>query len=172
MATKKKQIAIAGWVAQTQAEAADAIRQIGDKQRELTRLKTAMNDQIAAVTATFEGDWTKLQAEIDGLGNGVQIWATANRSALTANLTIKSANLITGEIAWRFNPASVSITKAEDVLNYMQEKPELARFIRTAAEINKIALLAEPDEAVKIPGVKIKKGTETFTITPFEQDAS
>lgn len=45
------------------------------------------------------------------------------------------------------------------------------RFIRTRQEINKEALLNEPEVAKGIAGVTIKQGLEDFVIKPFEQDA-
>ena len=47
----------------------------------------------------------------------------------------------------------------------------LDRFIRTKQEINKEALLNEPEVAKGIAGITIKTGVEDFVIKPFEQVA-
>jgi len=44
----------------------------------------------------------------------------------------------------------------------------LEKFIRVKEEINKDAMLAEPDQAMKVPGVTIKSGGEDFIIEPLE----
>lgn len=46
----------------------------------------------------------------------------------------------------------------------------LVRFIRTKEEVNKEAMLNEPELAATVAGVTIKTGVEDFVITPFEQD--
>ena len=50
MASKKK-VRAAQWVCQSKELTAEAIRALGDAQRELTRVETEINDQIAAITA-------------------------------------------------------------------------------------------------------------------------
>ncbi|MEF9839204.1 host-nuclease inhibitor Gam family protein, partial [Escherichia coli] len=47
----------------------------------------------------------------------------------------------------------------------------LERFIRTKEEVNKQAILAEPDAVKGIAGIKVNKGAEGFEVEPFEQDA-
>ena len=46
----------------------------------------------------------------------------------------------------------------------------LVRFIRVKEEVNKEAMLNEPELAATVAGVTIKTGVEDFVITPFEQD--
>ena len=52
------------------------------------------------------------------------------------------------------------------------EKLGLARFLRTKTEINKEAILADPDAVSGIAGLSIQTGVEDFVITPFEQVAA
>jgi phage host-nuclease inhibitor protein Gam len=79
----------------------------------------------------------------------------------------KSANLVTGEVSWRQRPPSVSISKANDVIQRLRGLG-LFRFIREKEEINKEAILAEPAEVAGIKGIKLGTGVEDFVITPFE----
>ena len=44
----------------------------------------------------------------------------------------------------------------------------LHRFIRTKDEVNKEAMLNEPELAATVAGVSVIKGKEDFAITPFE----
>ena len=55
MASKKK-VRAAQWVCQSKELTAEAIRALGDAQRELTRVETEINDQIAAITAERKGE--------------------------------------------------------------------------------------------------------------------
>jgi phage host-nuclease inhibitor protein Gam len=48
----------------------------------------------------------------------------------------------------------------------------LGRFIRTKEEINKEAILNEPDAVAGVAGIAIQRGVEDFVITPFEQEVS
>jgi len=48
----------------------------------------------------------------------------------------------------------------------------MTRFIRSKDEINKEAILNEPQAVVGVAGISIKPGVEDFVITPFEQELS
>ncbi|EPC4825652.1 host-nuclease inhibitor Gam family protein, partial [Salmonella enterica] len=81
----------------------------------------------------------------------------------------KTANLITGEVAWRTKPDSVSIKGVELVLETLK-KLKLDRFIRRKEEVNKDAILADKKAVENIKGISIVSGKEVFSITPFEQE--
>ena len=82
----------------------------------------------------------------------------------------KTANLVTGEVAWRQVPPSVQVRGAEAVLDRLQVMG-LGRFIRSKDEVNKEAMLAEPEAVRGITGITIVTGLENFSITPFEASA-
>ena len=167
MAKTTKIKAVASVLAcQSKDQAMDFIRQIGDKQREIVRIETRMNDKIAEITDSHKGDITQIQLEIQGMTTAVQTWCEANRSNLLKKGS-KTANLITGEVSWRFNPPSVSLRKIEDVLASLKEKG-LTQFIRVKEEVNKEAILADPLAVKDVAGVTIKSGQEFFEIKPFE----
>lgn len=167
MAKKSKIKAIAsGLACQSVTEVQDFIRQIGDKQREIVRIETLMNDKIAEITASHNGEINAIKREITGMSTAVQTWCEANRNVIVKKGS-KTANLITGEVSWRFNPPSISLRKVEDVLATLKEM-KLNRFIRVKEEVNKEALLAEPLTAMKVAGVTVKSGQEFFEIKPFE----
>ena len=151
---------------QSKDQVMDFIRQIGDKQREIVRIETRMNDKIAEITDSHKGDITRIKLEIEGMTTAVQTWCEANRDALLKK-GLKTANLITGEVSWRFSPPSVSLRKIDDVLASLKEKG-LTRFIRVKEEVNKEAILADPLAVKDVAGVTIKSGNEYFEIKPFE----
>lgn len=155
----------------TQEQVQSAIKEIGDLTREHTRLTTLMNDEITAITERYTPQLNRLTDEQKPLQEAVQEYCEAHRDELTENGKTKTANLITGEVSWRARPPSVSVRNAEGVLENLQ-KLGFDRFIRTKQEINKEALLAEPDIAKGIAGITIKQGVEDFVIKPFEAEVA
>ena len=98
----------------------------------------------------------------------MQIWFEANRDALTSGGKVKSAALTTGEIGWRMRPPSARITGQDAVLDVLR-RLGFGRFIRQKEEVNKEAILNEPEAVAHVPGIAISQG-EDFFITPFEAE--
>ncbi|MCA3288205.1 MAG: host-nuclease inhibitor Gam family protein [Roseomonas sp.] len=149
-------------------EAEAYLERIGSIQREIQLNKTVLAEAVARVTADIEASSAKLGEEHDRLFRGLQLWAEANRHALTDGGKTKTVRLNNGSIAWRLAPPSVQIKGQEAVLAYlMQENGE--EFLRTKVEINREAMLANAEQASKIPGVMIKSAGESFVIEPVGQ---
>lgn len=171
MATKKTRIktkAAAVNVPQSREMAAQAIAEIGVANRELARITADMNDALAKVKERYEQQAEPLRLQSEALTLGVQTWAEANRDSLTQNGKVKTAALTTGEIAWRLRPPSVRVTGSEAVLDVLR-RLGLGRFIRTKDEINKDAILNEPEAVSHVPGIAISQG-EDFVVVPFEAE--
>ncbi|EEK5000119.1 host-nuclease inhibitor protein Gam [Salmonella enterica] len=166
--TSRLKAAAASYTPQSKEQVSADIKKIGDIQRELTRIETDANDQIAVIMGQNTPKIEALRAELDVLQKGVQTWCEANRSSITKGGS-KTANLITGEVAWRKNPDSVSIKGVKLVLETLKEL-KLNRFIRRKEEVNKDAILADREAVKGITGISIVSGKETFSITPFEQE--
>ena len=174
MATKPKSnrvktAAVAVAVPQSRSMCADQIRQLGDLQREYSRTCTEMNDAIAALASAAEPVLADLAARTAALQTGIQTWCEANRVTLLGedDRNGKTANLITGEVAWRVKPPSVSIKGVEAVIDALRRN-DLYHLIRLKEEVNKEAILNEPAAVARIPGITIVRGVEDFIITPFE----
>lgn len=149
-------------------EAETYLARIGEIQR-LTQLnKTALAEAVARVTAEIEADSAKLAEEEDRLFRGLQIWAEANRHALTDGGKTKTVRLGNGTIAWRQAPPSVRIKAPEMALAFLLEN-DREEFLRRKIEINREAMLANPDLASETPGVLIKSAGESFVIEPVGQ---
>lgn len=171
MATKNpriKKAASAVHVPQTREQVAEAIREIGERQRELARLTADMNDEMAIVKERWETAAEPHKQRVEALTNGVQIWSEANRDTLTQGGKVKTAALTTGEIAWRLRPPSVRITGQEAVLDLLR-RLGLKRFIREKEEVNKEAILNEPEAVAHVAGISISQG-EDFVVVPFEAE--
>ncbi|MDR1063040.1 MAG: host-nuclease inhibitor Gam family protein [Azoarcus sp.] len=162
---KAKTLAVI-YACQSKEETMGAIKELGDVQRELTRLETTINDEIATITLREKGRIEALYSRADILTAGIQLWCEANRATLTASGG-KTANLITGEVAWRQRPPSVTVRQQEKVIETLKAL-HLARFLREKTEVNKEAILAEPQAVSGIAGITVVTGVEDFSVTPFE----
>lgn len=170
MATKSNtriKAAAQKYTCQSKDEVIRDIKSIGDYRREYVRITTEMNDAIALINQENAPELKRLEEEIKRLQGGVQTYCEANRDELCGKG--KTANLITGEVAWRARPPSVKVTGVAAVLSWLKNMG-MSSFVRTKEEINKEALLNEPEKAKAIPGIKIESGVEDFFITPFEVD--
>ncbi len=153
------------WVPQTLVEVTGAIRVIGEEQRERVRIQADMEDALARVRERYEEKALAHLREIERLSAGVQTWCEAHRAELTDGGKKKTALFASGAVTWRMTPPKCSIKGAEAVLALLQADAELARFVRVKSEINKEALLAEPEAAKAIKGVTISQ-VEEFAIEP------
>ncbi len=163
--SKKTKVKAVAYACQSRDETISAIKELGDAQRALTRIQTEINDIVADATAARQTQIDALQERINTLGDGIHLWCEANRTALCGDK--KSANLVTGEVAWRQNPPSVNVRSVEKVLERLRAL-KLERFIRTKAEVNKDAILDEPKAVTGIAGLTVVTGTEVFSVSPFE----
>lgn len=157
------------YVPQTLDDCAADIRRIGDLQRQLIVEQTRMNDAIAEITHRHQPAIEALREQIKPLQAGIQVWCEANRQDLTRGGRTKTASFVTGEVQWRQRPPSVSVRGVEAVLSALAELG-LGRFIRVKEEVNKDAILAEPDAVRGVPGITVVTGVEDFVIVPFEID--
>ena len=156
---------------QTRDEVETAIKEIGDLNRELERLAIEQNDKLAAITEEYAPLMNEVKEKLAPKQDAVQAWCESRRDELTQNGKTKTGSFNTGEVQWRQRPPSVGIRGAESVLESLRTLG-LVRFIRTKEEVNKEAMLNEPDTAASVPGVTIKTGVEDFVITPFEQEVA
>jgi phage host-nuclease inhibitor protein Gam len=121
MATKIKRPTLAA-VPQSKADCASAIRALGEVQRQFERDRADMNDQIATITQAFQPILAAQQERINALQAGIQAWCEAHRVELCGpdDKLGKTANLVTGNVAWRQRPPSVTIKGVDVVLETLQ----------------------------------------------------
>lgn len=156
---------------QTRDEVETAIKAIGDLNRELERLAIEQNNKLAAITEEYAPLMNEVKEKLAPKQDAVQAWCESRRDELTQNGKTKTGSFNTGEVQWRQRPPSVGIRGAESVLESLRTLG-LVRFIRTKEEVNKEAMLNEPELAATVAGVTIKTGVEDFVITPFEQEVA
>ena len=156
---------------QTRDEVEVAIKEIGDLNRELERLAIEQNDKLAAITEEYAPLMNEVKEKLAPKQDAVQAWCESRRDELTQNGKTKTGTFNTGEVQWRQRPPSVGIRGVDSVLDSLKMRG-FTQFIRIKEEINKEAMLNEPDTAASVPGVTIKTGVEDFVITPFEQEVA
>jgi phage host-nuclease inhibitor protein Gam len=166
-ATKKvKALAAPTSIPQTREACAIAISEIGAARRKRQAIEAEMNEHLARIKEHYEQLAAPYNAAIVGLQSGVQTWCEANRDSLTQNGKVKTAAFTSGEVKWRITPPSVALKAAAKVIEALR-KAGLDRFIRTKDEVNKDAILAEPDAVTGVAGITISQ-VEEFVIEPFD----
>lgn len=170
MARKTRMIGTNLPVPQDDSEAREAIRELGDMNREILRLEAEMNDQIAKLQQHYGDLAAPVRDAVLAKQEGLKTFCEANRSRLTAGGKVKYHRFSTGQISWRLRPAKVSIRGVEDVIAAIKAARLGSRFLRIKEEINKDAMLEDRSTATAIRGVTIGSDGEDFIVEPFETD--
>jgi phage host-nuclease inhibitor protein Gam len=157
-------------VPQNREDAATAIREIGDTNRQIARIELDLNDQVAKLKEAAEQQAGPLKDIVKARTEGLKLWAEANRDSLTGGGKVKFADLGTGKISWRLRPAKVSLRGRVEEIVAKLKALGLHRFIRVSEEVNKEAMLADREAARAVTGVTIASEGEDFVIEPFEAD--
>lgn len=159
-------------VPQDDSEAREAIREIGDLNRQALRLEAEMNDQIAALQQAYGEKVAPIRELAQAKRDGLQTFAEANRNRLTGGGKVKFARFATGEVSWRSRPAKVTIKKSEEeALVAALEAAGLGdRFLRRKVEFNREAMREDRATASAFKGVAIGSDGEDFIVEPFETE--
>lgn len=155
-------------VPQTASEVNDAIVEIGQRQRDRDRIEADMNAALAATRKQYEDQARPHAERIKDLAAGVQTYCEAHRDELTKGGKTKTAKLASGEVSWRTRPPSVVVRGMAAVVDALK-KLRLSRYIRTKEELDKEAVLADPEGVEAIKGITISQ-KEDFVIKPFSTE--
>ncbi len=171
MTTRKMKTAGANVpVPQDDSEAREAIREIGDVNRDIVRIEAEMNDKIAALQQEYGAKVAPLREAVTAKIEGVRIFAEANRDRLTNGGKVKYCVYATGQVSWRLRPAKVTIRGKEDVISAIKSAGLGKKFLRVREDINKEAMLDDRAKAIGIAGVTIGSDGEDFVVEPFETE--
>lgn len=191
MAVRKKAKAPAAPVAQNLEEVTRLVGRIGVIQRELTRRDADLGDALARIKEAAEETALPLKAELAAAQAAVQGWCEAHRYEITGGNKVKFSELATGKVLWRARPPKVGVRGVEAATCWLVEharqatqvavtgqgfeaiaawllKDRLERLLRRKVEIDKEAMLKDPEAARVVPGVTIGSEGEDFVIEPFE----
>lgn len=150
-------------------EASEFIRTIGDRKRQVEEIERKLNTKLDELKTQAAAQIQPLNDEIEEQIDGLFAFAETNRAALTNDGKTKTVKLNTGTISWRITPPKVLISNSDKVLKVLKTLG-LSRFIRTAEEPNKQAMLEEAEIAKTVKGVRIDQHEE-FIIKPDQWEA-
>jgi len=169
MARKSKKLPT--MIPQTLAEVEQLEREITQDLLEIGSLEDDANTKIAAINAASALRIGPLLEAVIERAQRVFAYAEANKDALTEGGKRKSANLgHAGTVQWAISPPAVSLRDTEEVLAHLK-RLGFERFIRRGPdEVNKEALLREPDTAKTVPGVSIGQNKK-FYLRPADAPA-
>lgn len=156
---KNKMIREVVKVPATKEELNEFLRKLSECHQKIQKIQLEANRKINAIKAEASEQINPLQKEVDSLFEGIFIFAQAHQNELTNNGKNKTVNFPNGTIFWRRNPPSVFLRNVKEIINFCKERG-LPQFIRVREEVNKEAMLADPETASKIKGVKIVQKEE------------
>ena len=159
-------------VPQDDSECREAIRELGDLNREQLRINAEMNDKIAAIEQEYGDRIAPVAEAATAKHEGIKIYCEANRARLTIGDKVKSHKFATGEISWRLRPAKVTIRGKDAVIDAIKAAKLGKKFIRIKEDINKDAMLEKDNRpiAAALKGVTIGSDGEDFIVEPHETD--
>lgn len=166
---KAKRMATNYAVPQNRDDCDAMIRQLGETRRGIDRIEADMNDQLAAIKEQFEKAAEPLRERADALLSGIEHFCATYRSELTKGGKVKHHRFKNGDVNWRKRPSKVTLRGADSVIERLKEL-SLKRFIRTTEQVNKEAILADPDAVQSIKGISIGSEGEDFVVEPFEAE--
>lgn len=150
-------------------EANSHVRRIGKLYRYIQKTRLNLNERIEELKKQAETTMTPLVEEQETLFAGLASYAATTREELTEGGKRKTIFLPAGEIGWRIDPPSVSVRNVEAILERLKERG-LKKFIRVKEEVDKEAMLKDPDKAASVEGVTIVRDREHFFAKPSEVD--
>lgn len=150
--------------------AAELVRQVGNKQRELEAIAADAEGRIAVIQQEVAEKVRPHQEKLDLLVEGLFKFFDANRDQLTENGKRKSVDLVTGTIGEHTNPHKVDLSEKVETVVANLKALGLAQFIRTKEEVAREAMLESNESrmlAATVKGVRVVQTVE-FRVKPAE----
>ena len=179
-------------VPRTDQQAETQLARIGVLEREIAAADVKRKGAVALLEEQLAAPTKPLVEEKAALVDGLRQWAEANRDRLTSNGRKKSAQLLTGKIAWTAGRKSLEIAGDEaDVIAEIErriirltqkiastddaqkarqltvEREAFRAFLRETTALNKAAMKDRPEVAETLDGVRIVTAAETFDAKPL-----
>lgn len=143
---------------------AELLAVIADEQREVEKIEAKLNEEVEGLKLEASEKAQEHVNTINDMLGAIFLFGDANRKELTDSGRVKTIKTPTGSFGWRINPPSVEIRGKMKTVITALKKAGLVRFIRSKPELNKEAMLLEPDVATTIKGIKIKRDEEDFFV--------
>lgn len=140
-------------------DAARFLTQIGEEQRATNEIQSGFNAAVDKLKTQAMADDEPHQKKVSELVEGLFVYAEAHRDELTDYGKRKTVEVPTGAFGWRMTPPAVSLRDIKSILENLKSL-KLKRFIRIKEEVDKEAMLKEPDVAKTVKGVSIGQHEE------------
>ncbi len=152
-------------------DAAVYVRQIGEAQRAVDALEANLTQRVEELRAQAMAEVQKHQDACNLLLEGLFAFAQAHRPRLTDDEKRKTVDVATGKFGWRLTPPAVEVKGVADVIATL-ERLKLTQFIRVkeTKEVDREAILKDPDAVAGIAGVSVTQ-REEFFVKPEQANA-
>lgn len=147
-------------------EATKFLAEIGQEQRATDKIQLGLNAAVDKLKVQALAGVEPHQRKVSQLVEGLFAFAEAHRDELTNGGKRKTVEVPTGTFGWRMTPPAVKLHNVESILKFLKSL-KLKRFIRTKEEVDKEAMLKEPEVAKTVKGVSIGQHEE-FVAKPSE----
>lgn len=163
----------------TKQEVEQAIKLLGDLNREKTDLETEANEKIQAIQAKLAKAIEPIDAKIAHVADGIKFFCDENREQHFGKE--KTFGMVTGSVSYRAGKKSVDGTGTKKLIQKILNEAKLEKsvtsmqakllkvFLHMKIDINKDLVLKYPKVAKKL-GFKLKNGDELFYIKPAQVD--
>ena len=148
-----------------EADLQEAIRLVGEIRRDYEITKAECDDQIARTQAAYAPMLNEFLNNEQEIISQITKYCNANYDTLFKGKG-KTLKLITGEISRRVKPNSIVVNDLDLALAKIKELG-FTDFIRVKEDLNKNALLDNPDFIELIEGLELQKGIENLIIKPY-----
>lgn len=163
----KKKVVI---VPKDRVELGKFVSNIQEIERKIIALEDEFGQEIAEMAAKIsklkkeaQGKAKPYEERINELAKGVYIFAEGRRAELTDQGARKTVELAAGNrIRWYFTPPAVEVDEEEEALKEL-ERRGLLEFIRVKREIDKEAILREPEKIKNLKHLSVGQ-EEIFAI--------
>ena len=150
-------------VPQSDTELMHAVGEIGTIEREDEIDKAQLDQQVANLKAGYGERPKARKARLGGLIKACMTYVAANAARLLGKR--RSHKLETGTVGYRTGRRTVKITGEAAVIAALQEAG-LDQFVRIKREVNRDAILSDPDAVEGIDGIEVTEPGESFFVEP------
>lgn len=161
-----------------QEDLSKAIAEVARLTTEIKNAEDKTNESILILQQELADQIKPLADEIKKISLSIKKFTDANREKLFKDGD-KTIKLETGDISYRSAKPSVGTNSSKKLIDSILEANNLLDvrdkfvkkmdkvFIRTKLELNKDAVLENPDTAKTVTGVEVAEGEESFYIKPY-----
>ncbi len=161
-----------------QEDLSKAIAEVARLTTEIKNAEDKTNESILILQQELADQIEPLKQEIKKISLSVKKFVDANREKLFKD-EVKTIKLETGDISYRSSGKKVGVNSSQKLIDSILADNNLTNvrdkfvkkmdkvFIRTKLELNKDAVLENPDTAKTVTGVEVAEGEESFYIKPY-----